>query len=339
MVETTRDTTGLFPRRDEVVNLTEIIPKIKPYMLEVEKTLQQTISSNAPVMDAITHYILLSPGKRLRPALFLVSAGLDQPPPGLTDTAASIELIHTASLVHDDIVDQSTLRRGLPTVNAKWGNDISVLAGDFLFARAFILLTKSRCQEIITILAAVIERMSVGEIEQLTDVFNAGLPEEVYLDRIKKKTACFMAGVCQAGGVARDAGQDELRALYEFGMYLGLAFQIKDDILDFQGQSEVTGKPAGSDLRQGIITLPVIHLLESSPRRESIKGYIQKKELTDEHLVEILQEIKRAGSLEYCENLVRANSRAAQKALEGLRDRDIKDDLDRILQANAQREF
>lgn len=321
------------------MNVVQIVPKLELYILEVEETLQQTISSNTRIMNTITHYILRASGKRLRPALFLTAAGLDKPVPRLVNTAASIELIHTASLVHDDIVDQSALRRGMPTVNAKWGNEISVLAGDYLFARAFTLLTQSGCREIINILAAVIEGMSVGEIEQLTDAGNTELTEEDYLDRIKKKTACFMAGVCQAGGVVREAGREELADLYDFGLHLGLAFQIKDDILDFQGEEAVTGKPVGSDLRQGIITLPVIHLLRFGDGREDLSRHIRRGELTEARLQGIMREMQRVESLDYCLGLVGTYTERARKALEGVKDGEIRENLSRILQANVSRDY
>ncbi len=321
------------------MNLLAIIPEIEPYMLEVEKSLQQTISSNARIMDSITHYIMQSSGKRLRPALFLISADMQNCTRSIVDTAVSIELIHTASLVHDDIVDESVLRRGMPTVNAKWGNEISVLTGDYLFARAFMLLTQSGCHKVINILASTIERMSVGEIEQLTDVFNTGLSEEMYLDRIMKKTAYFMAGVCKAGGVVRGAGEEELLALHSFGLNMGLAFQIKDDILDFKGQEKVTGKPVGNDLRQGIITLPVIHLLQNSPNREIFSEKIRNEELTESHLAGILQEMHRVGSLDYCERLVKTHTKIALNALDNIGADWLKGALSRMVTANSRREY
>jgi heptaprenyl diphosphate synthase len=322
-----------------ILNLLEIVPEIEPSMLELEKSLQQTVSSNVSIMDTITHYIMQSSGKRLRPALFLISAGIENCSGSIIDTAASIELIHTASLVHDDIVDQSGLRRGQPTVNARWGNEISVLTGDYLFARAFMLLTHSGRHDVINILASIIEKMSVGEIEQLTDTFNINLTEEMYLDRIMKKTAYFFAGICKAGGMVRGAGGEEQQNLSSLGLNLGLAFQIKDDILDFKGQEKVTGKPVGSDLRQGIITLPIIHLLEHSPRHKELGVSIGRQELTLPHLSDIIAEMHRIGSLAYCENLVRKYTAAALKSIELMKDPVLQKPLTQIVYANSQRDF
>jgi heptaprenyl diphosphate synthase len=321
------------------LRVVEVVPKLEPSLLAMERILQQTISSNARVMDTINHYILHSSGKRLRPGLFLVSAGLGRADARLVPTAAAIELIHTASLVHDDIVDQAALRRGLPTLNARWGSEISVLAGDYLFARAFILLTRFGCREIIGLLADIIESMSTGEIEQLTDLYNPRLSEAEYLDRIRKKTASFLAGACQAGGVVRGASESELEARHAFGMNMGVAFQIKDDILDFQGQAAVTGKPVGSDLRQGIVTLPVIHLLGSGSGREALGRQIRPGELTEERLAGLLKELQRAGSLAYCQGLVDTYTGKAREALETLGDEEIREHLARILKANSHREF
>lgn len=321
------------------MNLLEIVPEIGPSMLEVEKSLQQTMSSNARIMDTITHYIMQSSGKRLRPALFLISAGMKNCSGSVIDTAASIELIHTASLVHDDVVDQSALRRGQPTVNARWGNEISVLAGDYLFARAFMLLTHSGRHDVINILASIIEKMSVGEIEQHTDSFNTNLTEEMYLDRIMKKTAYFFAGVCKAGGVIRGATVEEVGVLNSLGLNLGLAFQIKDDILDFKGQEKVTGKPVGNDLRQGIITLPVIHLLQHSPQRQELCQIIQKQGLTVPRLLEIMNEMQNMGSFAYCEKLVSKYTAAALESLEVIRDPVLQKNLSLIVSANSGRDF
>jgi heptaprenyl diphosphate synthase len=321
------------------LNLLEIVPEIEPSMLELEKSLQQTISSNVRIMDTITHYIMQSSGKRLRPALFLISAGLKNCTGSIIDTAASIELIHTASLVHDDIVDQSMLRRGQPTVNARWGNEISVLTGDYLFARAFMLLTQSGRHDVINILAGIIEKMSVGEIEQLTDTFNTNLTEEMYLDRIMKKTAYFFAGICIAGGVVRGAAEEEQQALNSFGLNLGLAFQIKDDILDFKGQENITGKSVGSDLRQGIITLPIIHLLEHSPRGKELGMSIGNQELTMPDLADIIAEMQKTGSLAYCESLVAKYTAAALKSIESITDPVVHQPFTQIVSAISQRDF
>ena len=322
-----------------LLNLLEIVPEIEPSMLELEKSLQQTISSNARIMDTITDYIMQSSGKRLRPALFLISAGIKNCTGSIIDTAASIELIHTASLVHDDIVDQSGLRRGQPTLNARWGNEISVLTGDYLFARAFMLLTQSGRHDVINILASIIDKMSVGEIEQLTDTFNANLTEDMYLDRIMKKTAYFFAGICKAGGIVRGADIEEQQALHSFGLNLGLAFQIKDDILDFKGQETITGKPVGNDLRQGIVTLPIIHLFEHSPRGKELRMSIGKQELTVSDLSGIIAEMQRAGSLAYCENLVAKYTAAALESIDSITDPDLHQSFTQIVSAISRRDF
>lgn len=230
-------------------------------------------SSDVPVMQIIMEHIIRGRGKRLRPVLLLLCGGLKLTGgSSLVRAAAAAELIHTASLVHDDVIDSSTRRRNKPSVNASWGNRSAVLAGDFLFARAFELITLCKNFELNKIFTAAISAMCEGEIEQLRHLFNLELTRQDYLQIIYRKTAVLMEACCGAGARLASLDAGAIRRLTAYGRKLGLAFQIADDILDYAGDPLITGKPAGKDLKEGVITLPLIFAL----RDDNFKLHLRK---------------------------------------------------------------
>jgi heptaprenyl diphosphate synthase len=248
---------------------------------EIEELLQDYTLSNVVVMQDLMDHIFGSKGKRLRPILLLLS-GSFKPVHNktLVRAAAAVELIHTASLIHDDIIDESRERRGKPSVNALWGNRPAVLAGDFLFARAFELIACCRNYELNKILTRAISTMCEGEIEQTRFAFNLCFSEQQYIQNIYRKTAALMEACCSAG--ARLAGLEDATVLQleAFGRNLGLAFQITDDILDIAGEPLVTGKPVGNDLREGIITLPLIYVLEDPVWAPYLREIVEKRDFS-----------------------------------------------------------
>lgn len=264
-----------------------------------EISLEAVLNSQDKLVADISSHLLSSAGKRLRPALFFLCAKIKRTDlENYIPVAVAIELIHSATLVHDDVVDNADFRRGLPSVNSRWGNQVSVLMGDYLFAKAFAILTQFRSLSLINIMSNVVEKMSEGEIQQLNEIFKAGLTEDIYLDRVKKKTALFISASCQSGGVVTGASEKEIKALKNYGHYLGMAFQITDDLLDFLGEADVTGKPVGNDLRYGTITLPVIYMLTKSSKGELFKQKIMEKQVDQPLLEEIVREIKNTGAYE-----------------------------------------
>ena len=209
---------------------------------------------------------LLKGGKRLRPLLFFICAkskgnfSFDN----MLPLAAAIELIHTASLVHDDILDQSKIRRGIATSNAKYGAQIAVLVGDYLFAKAFQLVAEGNYgDEVSLVLSKLVRDLCIGEITQDRSLFQVPTMTEYYY-KIRMKTAIFLASCCRLGGIVAELDKSEIESLTDYGINLGLAFQIKDDLLDFFGDTNITGKALGGDLKSGVITLPVIRALEVS---------------------------------------------------------------------------
>ncbi len=244
--------------------LSDQIEVFTPLLMAVEGRLQEVASEQAGIPGAYAGQVIRAGGKRLRPLLVILCSGLADPSrQALIDMAAAAELIHTASLIHDDILDQADTRRGAATINHLQGNHTAVLIGDFLFAAAFGLLTRTGCPEAVALMTGAIQAMCQAEIEQKEAVFQFSVTEHRYLDRIEKKTAALLAACCGAGALTGGAAPEDVASLMAYGRNLGLCFQITDDLLDFTGDSAALGKPAGADLAQGILTLPVIYLLQN----------------------------------------------------------------------------
>lgn len=248
---------------DEKELLSKIQELLGSKLLEMEELLRDYTLSNVPIMQDLLDHIIDNSGKRLRPILLFLSASFRPVNDYLLSKAAvAVELIHTASLIHDDIIDQSFKRRGRVTLNTGWGNSSAVLAGDFLFARAFELLALCGDFELNKILTRAVSTMCEGEIEQFNCSNNFQLTEDQYLRNIYRKTAALMEACCSSGARLSKLEDHELQRLEAYGRNIGLAFQIIDDVLDITGDPSVIGKPLGNDLREGIITLPVIYILQ-----------------------------------------------------------------------------
>jgi octaprenyl-diphosphate synthase len=261
----------------------------------VEAMLNEEIRSDVRAAYAISGHTLSAGGKRLRPAAVVLSARSVRnafPAQTIYASASAVELIHMASLIHDDVVDGADERRGRPTANVLYGNQISVLVGDYLLAKSIYLAAREGVLEVIRIFSKVTVGLSEGEVLQITSQGDPETTEETYFDIIRRKTAGFIAGCCEVGAVLSEATPAVRDALCEYGMSLGLAFQIADDLLDFLGDPLVTGKPRGSDLREGKMTLPLIaayrSLSSSDPRRALIAGWIRDPETLTPEAFELI---------------------------------------------------
>ncbi|MFZ5943488.1 MAG: polyprenyl synthetase family protein [Bacillota bacterium] len=245
---------------------------IKKELTKVEVFLSQYVNFSHDQLKDSAQHILQAGGKRIRPAFVLLSGSFynKRGEYDLIPLAAAVELIHMASLVHDDVIDKADTRRGKPTIREIWGNKFSLHCGDFLFAQAIKLIKPIENKRIANILAEISVDMCQGEIQQLITTFDTGQTVKDYFYRIKRKTALLIAASCEIGAVATNAPSKSIDALKKYGYYLGMAFQIKDDVLDIQGSSNIIGKPAGSDLAQGIITLPTIFALQKN-NQDSLK--------------------------------------------------------------------
>lgn len=266
----------------------------------VEAELLSVIQTPVEMLTDISAHLTKAGGKRLRPALYLLCAKQGYTSDSNTiSVAAAIELIHMATLVHDDVIDSAATRRGIATANAQWGNHASVLSGDFLFAKAFSIVASKGSNEILRILADVISSMCEGEIVQIKESFNPDQQEAAYYDRIAKKTADFIAGSARIGAIMAGMSKQDIQALHDYGYSLGMAFQITDDILDFTSSVEQLGKPAGNDLRQGIITLPIIHALRDPVAGRQLREIIVRQRMDEADIKQGLAIVHNAGSIEY----------------------------------------
>ena len=258
-----------------VTNLNELYKAIQPELDEVEVLLRQIGRSSNPLIAEINSYLFQKGGKRIRPALLLSCSRLFGAKNGdAVFWSAMVEVIHTASLIHDDIIDNSPLRRGQDTIHAKWGPNITVLLGDFLYIKAIAMALKTEHHHIIGILADVSAELVEGELIEYSWSGRTELTEPTYFEILNKKTAGLFAAACGIGGVLGNASAEEEAQLRDFGRNLGLAFQIIDDVLDFTGDEAELGKPVLSDLREGRITLPLVDTLgraDEVSRRELVE--------------------------------------------------------------------
>ena len=238
-------------------------------MLQVDKVIARRLDSGVPLVGSVSQYIISAGGKRLRPALLLLCCGaLGFKGELRFNMAAVVEFIHTATLLHDDVVDDSALRRGSPTANAKFGNPASVLVGDFLYSRAFQMMVESQSMRIMAILADATNIIAEGEVMQLMNMHNAGLDESGYLQVIRSKTAKLFEASARVGAILSGANSAMEETCAEYGQALGTAFQVIDDVLDYTGDAAIMGKNLGDDLREGKATLPLIAAMQRGTEQE-----------------------------------------------------------------------
>ncbi|AIQ42403.1 polyprenyl synthetase family protein [Paenibacillus sp. FSL R5-0912] len=246
-------------------------------MDQIEKELYRSVQGDDDLLTETSLHLLKAGGKRLRPVFVLMGGKFGQYDlDKLKRVAIPLELIHSASLVHDDVIDNAELRRGEPTVKAKWGDKIAMYTGDYIYAKALVMTSELKNPRIHQLLSKAMVEMSIGEMEQIRDFFNSGQSVRHYLRRIRRKTALLIAVSCQLGALAAEAEPETARLLYNYGYNVGMAFQIRDDLLDLSGTEKQIGKPPGSDMRQGNITLPVIYSLQDSRLREGLMEELER---------------------------------------------------------------
>jgi len=253
------------------IELKQIYAPVEIDLLQVEAKIQSTSAVAFPHLANLIDHILKGDGKRIRPALTLLSGKFyEYNLETLVPMAAALELLHTATLVHDDAIDHSLVRRNKPTVNKLWGEEQAVLLGDYLFAEAGCLTATTNNLRVIKLFSSTLKIISSGEIDQAINAFTLSQSKECYYQRIAKKTATLFTTSTESGAVLSNAPEEAIKRLVEYGFNLGTAFQIVDDILDFSGTEEQLGKPTGSDLTQGTVTLPVLLLIEQYPGEEAV---------------------------------------------------------------------
>jgi len=262
------------------VRLTELTGPIQGELDRVESAIGSALKSDNPFIQQMVDYLARTQGKRVRPALAVLAARFCGTVPSETIAlGAALEMLHVATLIHDDIIDNSSIRRKQKTLNFKWGNEVSVLMGDYVFASSFYLMAKNLPKDILGILADTTNIICRGEISETGNRFNVGLTKSDYELIVREKTACLFAASCQTGASLAGGSAETVERFRRFGMGIGMAFQIIDDTLDFVGRQTKVGKPVMSDLREGKLTLPVLICLEkSSPaEKKKIKTMILRK--------------------------------------------------------------
>jgi all-trans-nonaprenyl-diphosphate synthase len=283
------------------------------------ENLKNLIGARHPILYAAADHLFGAKGKRVRPAIVLLVSKATMPDQELTARhrrlAEITEMIHTASLVHDDVVDESDLRRGVPTVHSSFGNRIAVLAGDFLFAQSSWYLANLDNLEVVKLLSQVIMDLAEGEIQQGLNRFYTNLSIEAYLEKSYYKTASLLANSSKAAAVLSDVSPGLTESLYGYGRHIGLAFQIVDDILDFTGSTEALGKPAGSDLKDGNLTAPVLYALEEKPALEVL---IEREFAQPGDLEQAIAFVKDSHGIERSRALAKQHSKSAIECLEAL---------------------
>lgn len=302
---------------------TAFLELVQSDLKAVESRLNYEITSEVREVCALSGHVLSAGGKRLRPAMVALSArSVDADPDSerLAAVGASVELVHMATLVHDDVVDNTATRRGKPTANAVFGNGVAVLSGDFLLARAMRLLALDGDLRIIRAVSEITIEMSEGEVMEILATGDASLTEERYYAILRKKTAVFVEGCCRCGAILGGATPHQERALAEYGYHLGMAFQIADDLLDYTGNPLVTGKPIGSDLRDGRATLPFLLALREAQTadRELLLSAFNNDRLEDGAVAEIVCLLNRYGVLDRTREAARTHVEQAAAALQTL---------------------
>ncbi len=285
----------------------------------VEQQFRNDLQSDVPLIRKVGEYVLSSGGKRIRPALLLLAARLS----GYTadkavPLASVVEFIHTATLLHDDVVDSATLRRGLASANTLWGNEASVLVGDFLFSKSFSLMVDVGSLDVLRVLSSATTVIAEGEVMQLLCTGELDLTEEQYTDVIRSKTAILMSAACEAGAILGAATPSQRQALADFGLDLGIAFQLMDDILDYVATEEEFGKSIGHDLEEGKITLPLIHTLRqcTASEREMISSVVELNEMSLENFRAVSGLVRQYGGIDYTITKARYHVGLCQSHLE-----------------------
>lgn len=302
-----------------MTSVTSLLSPIEADLRLLTENLRNLIGAQHPVLHAAAEHLFSTTGKRIRPAIVLLISRATLPNSELTPRhrrlAEITEMIHTASLFHDDVVDQSQLRRGMPTVHSLFGNRVAIQAGDFLFAQASWYLADLDNLTVVKLLSEVIKDFAEGEIQQGFNRYDTGRGLDAYLDKTYYKTASLIANSAKAAGVLSAVPPHLIQALYQYGRYLGLAFQIVDDILDFTRSTDDLGKPAGSDLRDGNLTAPVLYALQEQPYLE----VLIEREFSESGDIETALELINASSgIERARELAKGFAQAAIPCLDDL---------------------
>ncbi len=311
------------------IKLPEIILPINKELDTFNDKFKLSLKSKVGLVDLVMKYILKQKGKKIRPVLVLLSAGING---GITDRAyrgaVLVEMLHTATLVHDDVVDSAEVRRGFPSINAVWKNKVAVLIGDYLLSRGLMLAVDGNDFDFLRVVTDTVKRMSEGELLQISKTRKLDIDEETYFKIISDKTASLISTCCEIGARSITDNNEQINSLRVFGESLGIAFQIRDDILDYTGKAKIIGKPLGGDIKEKKITLPLIYSLEKVDSKESqriiklIKGERKKGRIK-----EVIEFVINNGGIEYSESVADEYINKAKDSLSNFPESEFKKSL------------
>lgn len=298
-------------------NLKQISNPIKNDLNQFNQLFKNSLKSKVGIVDIVTKYILKQKGKKIRPLLVLLSGKLIGEVNERTFRGATlVELLHTATLVHDDVVDSAEKRRGLPSINAIWKNKIAVLMGDYLLSRGLLLSIEGKDFDFLEIITNTVKRMSEGELLQIKKTQKLNIDEETYFKIISDKTASLLSTCCEIGSTSTTSNKEDIIKMRDFGEYLGLSFQIRDDILDYVGSTNLVGKPLGADIKDKKITLPLIHSLEKASRNEKAEIIkLVKNGKKKNNIEKIIDFVKKYNGIEYAQSVAEYNANKAKELL------------------------
>ncbi len=313
--------------------LDQIKAPIAAEMKAFEPKFRAFMASRVSLLDRITHYIVKRKGKQLRPMLVFLSAKMLGDISESTYRGASlIELMHTATLVHDDVVDDANKRRGFFSINALWKNKIAVLVGDYLLSRVLLLAVEHKEHQLLELVSTAVKAMSEGELLQIEKARRLDITEKVYYDIIRQKTASLIASCCAVGAASVSSDEATVQKMRTFGETLGMAFQIKDDLFDYQSSAK-TGKPSGIDIKEQKMTLPLIYALNNATwlEKRKIIGLIKNHHDNPEKVQEVIAFVMQSGGLEFAEERMKAFKKEALEILYGFQQNEYRDSLEALV--------
>ena len=326
--------------RKDIATLKEITAPISDDIKIFQDEFENALKSEVRLINSISKYMIRNKGKNIRPILTILSARLcGEPTLNSYKAAAMMELLHVATLIHDDVVDEATLRRGKPSVNRVWKNKLSVLMGDFILSKALINMIGLKDFEALEQISSTAEKLSAGEILQIEKSITRSMTEDVYFEMIGQKTASLIATSCELGAITTTKREDDRLATYSFGQNLGMAFQIKDDLFDLLGSESDTGKNGGGDVKQNMITLPLIFAKANMSRLDyrQLKKLLKTKKKNRSTLNKISGIVEEAGGIDYAKKKLDDFSELALEAIDSYPDSDFKKSLVDLVAFNSSR--
>ena len=326
--------------RKDIATLREITAPILDDIKIFQDEFENALKSEVRLINSISKYMIRNKGKNIRPILTILSARLcGEPTLNSYKAAAMMELLHVATLIHDDVVDEATLRRGKPSVNRVWKNKLSVLMGDFILSKALINMIGLKDFEALEQISSTAEKLSAGEILQIEKSITRSMTEDVYFEMIGQKTASLIATSCELGAITTTKREDDRLATYSFGQNLGMAFQIKDDLFDLLGSESDTGKNGGGDVKQNMITLPLIFAKANMSRIDyrQLKKLLKTKKKNRSTLNKISGIVEEAGGIDYAKKKLDDFSGLALQAIDSYPDSDFKRSLVDLVAFNSSR--